>query len=568
MSVDTRTPRSSTGGRSPGFEEDVLNTVRVPSDPAQVIVNHASFRVKLGTSPPTPRYDPADDTTPIPVIPTSVRSAAEARMPRRRRAAPVVWSGHTEPGDPAATQLLQAVRSAGGTQLLPRVGEQLRDDDLDDGMPPVRPAVVAPRSPVVGGPPPGEPHGGVRPSRDAYGEDAYDTPPHGASYGDRYIDERDERDDYETRADRRDRRRGEPVRHAWYPGRRMNLGVVLLPLRIFLGFISIYAGLGKLCDPVYFDGGERGSMVHWLHALHPWSAAEPLRAAALAHPVGAGLTVAFLQVTVGVLTIMGLWQRMAASFGALLSVALLMTVSWRTVPVYDAPDIIYLAAWSPLVIAGAPVYSVDAKLAGEAWRRLGPRAPLWDLRRYVLRRGIVLATFAAGGTLVLGAVLGSAVRASHTHIVQPSVPSDLPTNDLPGSPLPQAPDTGAPSPRHSLVPGAAHGSKSPSADASSAAATAGTPGASATSGAGAVGGRSHLGGGTAGRRRLPSQDQTVQAPHDSAPAPRSEPANPPPSSGGSSTGGSLGGLLGSKPPTGWLLGMPGERRAPASNGMA
>src|SRR3954471_5417760 len=143
----------------------------------------------------------------------------------------------------------------------------------------------------------------------------------------------------------------------------MNLGVVLLPLRIFLGFISIYAGMGKLCDPVYFDGGERGSMVTWLHTLHPWALAEPLRDFALAHPVGAGLTVAFLQVIVGVLTVFGLWQRFAACFGALLSAALLMTVSWKTVPPYDAPDIIYLAAWSPLIIAGAPVYSLDGRLA-------------------------------------------------------------------------------------------------------------------------------------------------------------------------------------------------------------
>lgn len=134
----------------------------------------------------------------------------------------------------------------------------------------------------------------------------------------------------------------------------MNLGVVLLPLRVFLGFISIYAGMGKLCDPVYFDGGERGSMVTWLQTLQPWALAEPLRDFALAHPVGAGLSVAFLQVIVGVLTVFGLWQRFAACFGALLSAALLMTVSWKTVPAYDAPDIIYLAAWSPLIIAGAP----------------------------------------------------------------------------------------------------------------------------------------------------------------------------------------------------------------------
>ncbi|NEE59950.1 DoxX family membrane protein, partial [Streptomyces sp. SID8455] len=112
----------------------------------------------------------------------------------------------------------------------------------------------------------------------------------------------------------------------YYPGHRMNLGVVLLPMRVLLGFISIYAGMGKLCDPVYFDGGERGSMVKWLTSLHPWALAEPLRDFALSHPVGAGLSVAFLQVVVGVLTVLGLWQRVAASVGALLSAALLVTV--------------------------------------------------------------------------------------------------------------------------------------------------------------------------------------------------------------------------------------------------
>lgn len=129
------------------------------------------------------------------------------------------------------------------------------------------------------------------------------------------------------------RRHGsDPVRHAYYPGRRMNLGVVLLPLRVFLGFISIYAGMGKLCDPVYFDGGKRGSMVKWLNTLHPWDVAEPLRQFALQHPVGSGLVIAFLQVIVGVLTVLGLWQRVAAVVGAMLSAALIVTVSWKTVP--------------------------------------------------------------------------------------------------------------------------------------------------------------------------------------------------------------------------------------------
>ncbi|MER7400868.1 DoxX family protein, partial [Streptomyces sp. NPDC000151] len=222
-------------------------------------------------------------------------------------------------------------------------------------------------------------------------------------------------------------------KQAFYPGRRMNLGVVLLPLRIFLGFITIYAGMGKLCDPVYFDGGERGSMVKWLESLDPWALATPLRDFALAHPVGAGLTVAFLQVVVGVLTVCGLWQRVAASMGALLSAALLMTVSWRNVPVYDAPDIIYLAAWSPLIIAGAPVYSLDARLAGEAWRNLGPRVEVWDLRRRVLRRGAVMTAVVAGLTLLIGSLLGGAVRSASGPTVPK--PGEPPTNSLPGRPL-------------------------------------------------------------------------------------------------------------------------------------
>lgn len=246
----------------------------------------------------------------------------------------------------------------------------------------------------------------------------------------------DDYDEAAEAAESRARRSGnDPVRHAYYPGHRMNLGVVLLPMRVLLGFISIYAGMGKLCDPVYFDGGERGSMVKWLTSLHPWAMAEPLRDFALSHPVGAGLTVAFLQVVVGVLTVLGLWQRVAAAFGALLSAALLVTVSWRTVAVYDAPDIILLAAWSPLIIAGAPVYSVDGRLAGEAWRKLGPRSEIWDLRRRVLRRGTVVATVVVGLTLLIGSILGGAVRSSE--VVTVPGRNDNPTNRLPGMPLPQ-----------------------------------------------------------------------------------------------------------------------------------
>ncbi|MEV5595837.1 DoxX family protein [Streptomyces sp. NPDC052496] len=443
MSVDTRTPRTPTGGRSPGFDDEpVLSSVKVPCDPAQVIVNHASFRVQLAA--PAASGGAMADTARIPVV----REPAGGR-----RRAPVVWSGRTEPGGTTAatSQLLHAVRKSGRTtvtaersddagtttQVLPRV--RLDEEQPGTGSGPGGPAstVVGQRGPVDADTTLLK---GVRPTTGAY--DHYEVEPpypdEDAAAYERYGDEQD--------GDGLKRRGGDTIRHAYYPGRRMNLGVVLLPLRVFLGFISVYAGMGKLCDPVYFDGGERGSMVKWLQSLHPWSLVAPLRDFALSHPVGAGLTVAFLQVVVGVLTMCGLWQRVAASFGALLSMALLMTVSWRTVPVYDAPDIIYLAAWSPLIIAGAPVYSMDARLAGEAWRRLGPRVELWDLRRRVLRRGAVLTAVVAGLTLLVGSLLGGAVRsASVPSVPEPGEPA---TNNLPGSPLPQQSQPGGPKAQH------------------------------------------------------------------------------------------------------------------------
>ncbi|MEU6418688.1 DoxX family protein [Streptomyces spiralis] len=499
MSVDTRTPRTPTGDRSSGYDDaPALSMVKVPSDPAQVIVTHASFRVQLGAASRrtrslriAPHLSATDNTARMPVVGAAGRAQG---APHRR---PVVWTGRSAPDDTGAHRLLQAVRSGsvrhaeehsadpGATQVIPRVDPAPgygpgagAYDDLDRTV----------ETPVVGaqrGPEPGEtrllPH--MRPAGGAYEESAYGeaaygrtgyaepgagTPPYDHSayarppYGQPPYDPDDFADDDHPGADfaedgladfrpgdhdaydddpaagderRRGRRHGEdPARHAYYPGRRMNLGVVLLPLRIFLGFVSVYAGMGKLCDPLYFDGGKRGSMVKWLNALHPWEVAEPLRQFALQHPVGSGLVIAFLQVIVGVLTVLGCWQRVAAVVGALLSAALIVTVSWRTVPVYDAPDIIYLAAWSPLIIAGAPVYSIDGQLAASAWRRLGPRSDIWALRRFVLRRGALLTVLVTGLTLLVGSLLGGAVRDAD-RVVVPG-PGEAPRNELPGSPLP------------------------------------------------------------------------------------------------------------------------------------
>ncbi|MFD3551079.1 DoxX family protein [Streptomyces goshikiensis] len=527
MSVDTRTS---------GFDDQpALSMVKVPCDPAQVIVNHASFRVRLAPSP-SARSKPANAPGRVPVLGGAVAAAAGAT----RRRAPVVWSGKSAPGDAAATGgLLQAVREAGRghdafgdagtTQVIPRVdrAHDLAEDTL------ATPTVIGQRT--YGAPDETRPLAAVRDlPREPYlgGPAGPGAPGSGAP------------------ADFRQASGDARAQASYYPGRRMNLGVVLLPLRVFLGFISIYAGMGKLCDPVYFDGGERGSMVTWLHTLHPWALAEPLRDFALAHPVGAGLTVAFLQVVVGVLTVFGLWQRFAACIGALLSAALLMTVSWKTVPAYDAPDIIYLAAWSPLIIAGAPVYSLDGRLAGEAWRTLGPRSEVWRLRRRVLRRGAVMAAVACGLTLIIGSVLGGAVRS--TTVVTVPGPGQPPSNYLPGTPLPRTParqPSAQPQRQQEQQPSKA--AAEPSASASKSASAKPGRTAATTSGSGTA--QKGSGAGAQSPAATRGSAGGGQTPRGSAP--RQSVPQPPPSSSSGSRGGGGGEAPAKKPGlVGGLLG--------------
>ncbi|WP_405664762.1 DoxX family membrane protein [Streptomyces sp. NBC_01166] len=516
MSVDTRTPRFD--------DQPALSMTKVDSDPAQVIVSHASFRVQLA---------PGQRTRLRPVGP-----AGPARIPAMggaggRRRAPVVWSGRSEPGDPGATGLLQAVRNSTAGHLDSRTGGGFGagHDDAGGGTQVIPRLDETQPNPVLR--PPHQPGGRtgplLPPMRQAVGAyDAVDTPARDA-YDITYDDDPDTEGQDGTSTGER-RHANDTVRHAYYPGRRMNLGVVLLPLRVILGFLAIYTGMGKLCDPAYFDGGDRGSMVKWLTSLHPWTAAEPLRDFALGHPVAAGLSVAFLQVVVGVLTVLGLWQRVAAAFGALLSAAILVTVSWRTAAAYDTPDIILLAAWSPLVIAGAPVYSLDGRLAGEAWRTLGPRSGIWDLRRRVLRRGSAVATVVVGLTLLVGSMLGGAVRS--TEVVTVPGPDSYPTNQLPGSPLPEkskdrtgkpsrTPDNRTPETSPSSAPG------TPSAEES-------TPGSGSGRDSGPTAGAS---------TGQPSQTQgTGQAPPQE-PAPQEPPTGDadPSSSGSDGSGGATGG---------------------------
>ena len=94
--------------------------------------------------------------------------------------------------------------------------------------------------------------------------------------------------------------------------------------------------------------------------------------------VGQGLPIAFGEIAVGIGTLLGLWTRVAAAGGMAFALAFLMSVSWHTHPYYLGPDIVFLFAFIPLVLAGAgDVWALDGWLQREGELRSGSLPPGW-----------------------------------------------------------------------------------------------------------------------------------------------------------------------------------------------
>ncbi|MGW7462137.1 DoxX family protein [Streptomyces sp. NPDC054797] len=134
----------------------------------------------------------------------------------------------------------------------------------------------------------------------------------------------------------------------------------LLPLRIFLGVTFVYAGLDKLTDSAFLSDTGEGSIGELMRGVRDSSAVPALVDLALHSPVGFAVTLAIAELLVGLGVLAGLLTRVAAAGGALISLSLWLTVSWAVTPYYYGNDLIYLMAWIPLILAGAPYLSLDA----------------------------------------------------------------------------------------------------------------------------------------------------------------------------------------------------------------
>ncbi|WP_112471095.1 DoxX family membrane protein [Streptomyces triticisoli] len=164
--------------------------------------------------------------------------------------------------------------------------------------------------------------------------------------------------------------------HIAYADRRGNwrdtaTHYALLPLRVFLGITFLYAGLDKLTDSGFMRDTGPGAIGDTMRAVRDSSAIPALVDLALKNPVGFGYGISLAELAVGLGILVGLLGRLAALGGALISLSLWLTVSWASTPYYYGNDLAYLMAWLPLVLAGAPMLSLDAALRARRRRRVG-----------------------------------------------------------------------------------------------------------------------------------------------------------------------------------------------------
>jgi thiosulfate dehydrogenase [quinone] large subunit len=243
-----------------------------------------------------------------------------------------------------------------------------------------------------------------------------------------------------------------PARRQWIgtPRSAASAGWALLPLRAFIGFTFTFAGMQKLANPGFF------------HAADPTSFQAQLKEAADNSPIHAlvgplqhvavpiGVLLALGELAVGIGTLLGLWARIAAVGGILLSLSLFLTVSFHAAPYYTGSDIVFVFAWLPLLVAGSGgVLSLDAFLAARTRSLVEKTAPVpapgdraarseIDRRTFALKAA-AFGTAGALGVLLAGLAAGLGRLVGHNSDgADPSATSSPPGSSSPGSSSPAA----------------------------------------------------------------------------------------------------------------------------------
>jgi len=189
----------------------------------------------------------------------------------------------------------------------------------------------------------------------------------------------------------------------------------LLPLRAFLGITFLFAGFQKLANPNFFINASPISIHSQLTGAARFSPIHALLShmIGLANPIG--MVIAYAELAVGLGVLIGLFTRIAAIGGALLSFSLFLAVSFHTTPYFTNADIVFFFAWLPFIFAGSPPQlSLDAWLSAYSLKRekvssteVATPVQIESLSRRKVMVGGAAAATAALGTLIAGGTVAA-----------------------------------------------------------------------------------------------------------------------------------------------------------------
>ena len=141
----------------------------------------------------------------------------------------------------------------------------------------------------------------------------------------------------------------------------------LLPLRVFLGVTFTYAGLQKLANPNFLNAASPVSIQSQMIASARISPIHLILSHLVQFAKPLGLVIALGELAIGLGTLFGLWTRVAALGGAILSFTLFLTVSFHASPYFTGADIVFFFAWLPFILAGGGSrLSIDSWIATRA----------------------------------------------------------------------------------------------------------------------------------------------------------------------------------------------------------
>ena len=162
-------------------------------------------------------------------------------------------------------------------------------------------------------------------------------------------------------------------------------------LRAFLGITFVFAGAQKFLDGSFLHRGSPDYIGTQLSGFAHGTPVSAIMAALAKAPVQVGISIALVEIAIGIATLLGIAMLAAAAVGFAINFTLFLSATWHVHPYFLGSDSIYAVAW--LALAAAVWEMRRALVPGRA-----VLAPLQDVgRREFVRGGLVAGVAVAVG---------------------------------------------------------------------------------------------------------------------------------------------------------------------------